>query len=1730
MDIAELGFVADSSSLKTATSDLDKVTSAAKRTESATEKMEKQWAGMAKTLRNVLGVAAMIQAARQAGQLADAYSSLTSKLRNVTEGEKALTRVRANLFDISQRTRQEFSATAELYARMTRATKGLGLAESQRLQITETINKAAIVSGATAIESANAIRQLSQGLSAGALRGEEFNSVAEQLPILLDLVAKSTGRTRGELRAMAADGQITADVLVKALGDGAEDVDRQFQNMAVTLDGAMTMLSNSLMNFIGTADQSSQSSLAIAEAIMMVSQAIDMVAPHFNELVNSLRVQSVEQGNVTTSAIEIAHAMKVVVTGLLLAKSAVDVLIGGLKFLFQVAVSAASEIVGQFTTAGEAIQRIWEIMKDPGNIGSMGDKIAGVFSEVLAEAQTRLGRFAQTSLESSEQFGATWKKATNQASVAFEFLEKAAGPADLAIADTTAGIRTLGGAAVLSAEDIDRLAKANERLADMYGRVLGDIDPIMKAQEDYNKIERDAIALKNIIIKLGGNEATVTAKVSAIIAQAAKNRDRDVAAIRKQHGAADQLIADMETQLELAGMDEQARYSMIAAMQAEEEMQRAINAAREAGAVISEETEKAYIKNARALAEQTDEAEELSRILSQAAQDSGFTQLAREIDLVGEALRNALDQKKPVADLQAKLGNLRHQMAVGMVGAAQQVVGSVQSMSKEGSKAYKAMEIAGHALNVVLAISAILNQGKGDPWTAFARMAAMAAAVAGLVGSIGSFSGGASNTAEEIQAAQGTGTVLGDSEARSESIMNALDITADATSQLVGLNRGILIALHAIQSGIAGAAASIARLEFGDVSLAQGPAMNSMINPLGVSGTISGRIINSIFGGEQDLTDQGILIRGGAFGGVAANPNASAYQTIETDGGWFGSDRTSDQLSALGQSAITQIQLILESIGDAVLAGAVAIGLDAEEVAAAIAAFRIEEIRISTMDLTGDEAQQQLAAAFSAMFDDLAGDIVPFIGQFQRVGEGLGETLVRVATGVLVTREALLRLGFDLEETGPEAFAQMSESLIELVGGIEEFINGMQAFVDKFAPEAHKFELLQSDLTRALEQVGLTVPATRDEMWLLMQSLDATTEAGREQIAALLRLAGVADAYYTQLDRNADAAEREAEAAAEAAQEALDLAAALVSAQREMDALSVELLRGEWSGPIQSLIDLDSQYQEHVQTIRRLARESGRAEASQAELLMATRWYQRQLRALAAEIMESAMDLLGQLGYAGYQTDPTATELGGIDQVEAAVEDRYARELQLLQQLDEFVRGLNIGALSPLTPQERLSDAQSEYERILALAQGGDLEALSQLQGAAQAYLQEAQGFFGGVGAYPAIFEGVRDALAGLVAAGPQSTPTDPTQVIGGPVLVNPGDGFTSMNGHERALLTQQLVDHLAALSLALNTPILQLMEEMNIPLAQLAADLGADLQLLTGESVRVLAQLAADLGLPLGQMVQELGLNLPDLADGIRELANDLDINLSALTAETAMQLAGLAGALSTDLAVLTESLGIDLGRLVDINSPIFQALQQTIDTLSPEIRTQLAPLLDSITGAVTEADATAAVIAAEQAINAMPAGIRDLLAPYFEGVFPAGALSELSYLGSIDLAMFTLAGTAGRSEGLLYQMLQNIQEQNRALDLPSYAQGTPWVPTDGPAMLHAGEMVIPRSVADRIRSGDEGIGQPSDGAGYAEVVAELRALKQVVADRLGDVAVNTKVVADDVRNPKPQHSRGRL
>jgi len=233
--------------------------------EKAQARMNNAWQGANKyvnqhqTELKLLGAAAVGATALAVNSIikyADSYQRLQGQLRLVTESQDELNRVYAGTKRIASDTGQTLESTITLYARMSRATEEMGLSEQERLRITETINKSLIVSGASAQEAAGSLRQLSQALASGVLRGEEFNSMAENAPRLLRGIADYLGVTTGELRKMSKEGELTSDKVVAAINAMGTEIDAEFSKMPMTVERAMNRISIVMADAIGKADMS----------------------------------------------------------------------------------------------------------------------------------------------------------------------------------------------------------------------------------------------------------------------------------------------------------------------------------------------------------------------------------------------------------------------------------------------------------------------------------------------------------------------------------------------------------------------------------------------------------------------------------------------------------------------------------------------------------------------------------------------------------------------------------------------------------------------------------------------------------------------------------------------------------------------------------------------------------------------------------------------------------------------------------------------------------------------------------------------------------------------------------------------------------------------------------------------------------------------------------------------------------------------------------------------------------------------------------------------------------------------------------------------------------------------------------------------------------------------------------------------------------------------------------
>lgn len=620
-------------------------------------------------------------------------------------------------------------------------------------------------------------------------------------------------------------------------------------------------------------------------------------------------------------------------------------------------------------------------------------------------------------------------------------------------------------------------------------------------------------------------------------------------------------------------------------------------------------------------------------------------------------------------------------------------VSRVQGALEDGSDASKKLGVALQALAVVQGVVAVVNQGGGDPYTAFARMAAMAAAVASLGIQVqGTFAGGSGDVSAQAQQVQGTGTVFGDPAAKSESILQASEFTADAVGELVGINRDQLQALQAMVAGITSATNMVVR----GVDQASLPGQNASwtvfeaIDPMheelrdpgkflfGLELDFAGDFLADLLGGSSEVINQGIAIVGGYIADLANNVVVSAFQDVEEKKHIFDDTDVRRFSEQLGAGVGEQFELVFASMVNAVTASASVLGVAQSVIDERVAAFQVAAQEISLKDLTAAEQQEELNAIFSSIFDGLAVSVVPYIDDFAQAGEGYGETLARVATQVQVAEEAVTQLGISLgENLTPQQLAQAADELVNLGGGLSTFINNMQSFVQAFATDEHKLFVATNSIESAFEQLGLgALPQSEEALWALM---DGLTDPA--QINGLLGLTDAFKTYFAALTEEGAAAVNERD---NILKKQIELAGVLGESELSL-AASRQL-------QLQGMSESVAAMQRQIWAEQDLAAARAEAVSQTDRALLALR------TATDADIQASADRL------AAANNELTADHEARVNSINSwfdSIIDRYQRRAESLQDSISALTGLS-GSLESAVDSLRNKTATSEQAGYLA--------------------------------------------------------------------------------------------------------------------------------------------------------------------------------------------------------------------------------------------------------------------------------------------------------------------------------------------------------------------------------------------------------------------------------------------
>jgi hypothetical protein len=657
---------------------------------------------------------------------------------------------------------------------------------------------------------------------------------------------------------------------------------------------------------------------------------------------------------------------------------------------------------------------------------------------------------------------------------------------------------------------------------------------------------------------------------------------------------------------------------------------------------------------------------------------------------------------------------LSRQSAIVQVGSYAAITDAAQSFFDQGSKGYaivgaasKALHAAELAMNLASIgpkmASAAAEFFAQSGWGGFAGVAAMTAVVAGFGVAVSSGGGsGGGQTAAEVQKVQGTGSVFGDSSAKSDSIARSIALSAANSNIELNYTAGMLSALKSIDASMSGLAnlvvgttgvtdGSNLGIETGKIAGASSAAsaVGTIVGGvlLGIGGAWLGNKLASLWGKTtQNIVDSGLQL-GGSVADLQSGKGFQQYASVDTTkSSWFGlSKKTSNsvQTGGLDDGLSSQFGLIFTNLEDALKVAAGGLGIGADQVGSALDRLVISTTKVSLKDLKGDDLTAAINGVISKTMDEMAAAAVPGLDRFRKVGEGYAETVVRIATDYANVDGILMGIGKTFGAVGMGS-VPARENLIALAGGIDELASQTKGFAENFLSQAEQLAPVSKYVAEQLAAMGLAGVQTRDDFKNVVMGLNLADPAAQKTYASLMAL-------------------QEAFAKTHAAAEDLTKSEQEIADERA---------------------DLQKQYDQLTMTSAQLrAKERTGIEASNLALF----------------------DSITQL--------QTAADMSATLKTSVSSLDTFRKSIQ------SFSNAQLLGSLSPMTAMQKDAEAKRQYEAMLEKANAGDETARAGISAAATAFLAADQVVNASSSAYVANFAKVQSDLAALDAlAGKQMT------------------------------------------------------------------------------------------------------------------------------------------------------------------------------------------------------------------------------------------------------------------------------------------------------------------------------------------------------------------------------------
>lgn len=335
----------------------DKATTAANRASAQVDKFnqkqeqaEKEGEGVVNVWGRVKGAIVSALAAisvQKIIDLADGMTTTRARLDLMNDGLQTTAELQDMIMASANRSRAAYQTTADSISKMGIMAKDAFGSNAELIQFTELINKQFTIAGTSAAGIDAAMLQLTQAMSSGVLRGEELNSVFEQAPTIIQTIADYLGVPIGQIRSMAAEGQITSTIVKNAMLASADEINAKFEQMPMTFAQVWTIAKNIALEAFGPVIQ------AIGQGAQWIYENWSTIAPIFWGLAAAALAYAVALG-IQTAATWIADGA---------AKAFFTTLLTNPLFWIALAVGVVIAALYKMIQAVGGVKNAWEICK-----------------------------------------------------------------------------------------------------------------------------------------------------------------------------------------------------------------------------------------------------------------------------------------------------------------------------------------------------------------------------------------------------------------------------------------------------------------------------------------------------------------------------------------------------------------------------------------------------------------------------------------------------------------------------------------------------------------------------------------------------------------------------------------------------------------------------------------------------------------------------------------------------------------------------------------------------------------------------------------------------------------------------------------------------------------------------------------------------------------------------------------------------------------------------------------------------------------------------------------------------------------------------------------------------------------------------------------------------------------------------------------------------------------------